>query len=187
MTGTELPELPVNPRPTIIFGLVIVICMLGGFTLWAILAPLAEAVVAGGVVKVDSSRKQIQHLEGGIVKDILVRDGDQVKKGQVLVRLDVTRAAASLAILRDGYDAALAQEARLLAERDDLSEIKFPEILLSRRDDANVSEILKSQNALWEARKSSLEGEVQIIKKQVVQLQDDIQGYQSQVKAKQKD
>lgn len=182
----RLPELPVRPRATILFGLALVLSTLGGFAAWATLAPLAEAVVAGGTVKVDSSRKQIQHLEGGIVKEILVRDGDQVKQGDVLVRLDETRAAASVAILRDGHDAAVAQEARLLAERDDLEALEFPQSLIARADDPKVQGLLKSQAVLWEARRSALEGEVQILEKQVAQLREDINGYQGQISAKTK-
>lgn len=183
-TRDALPELPVSPRATILFGLALVLLSLGGFVLWAAFAPLAEAVVASGTIKVDSSRKQIQHLEGGVVKEILVRDGDQVAQGDVLVRLDETRAAASLAILRDGYDAALAQEARLLAERDDLDGIVFPERMTTRGDDANVAEILKSQTILWEARQSALKGEVQILEKQGAQLRGNIDGYRAQIEAR---
>lgn len=186
ITHDHLPELPVRPRATILFGLAVVLLTLGGFTVWAALAPLAEAVVAGGTVKVDSSRKQIQHLEGGIVKEILVRDGDRVGKGDVLVRLDETRAAASVAILRDGYDAALAQEARLLAERDNLNAVVFPDLLTTRAEDPKVQGLLKSQTTLWEARRSSIEGEIQILKKQVAQLREDITGYQGQISAKTK-
>lgn len=182
-----LPELPVSPRATIVFGLTLVFIALGGFVLWAALAPLSEAVVAGGTIKVDSSRKQIQHLEGGIVKEILVRDGDRVTEGDVLVRLDETRAAASLSILRDGYDAAIAQEARLLAERDGLDEIAFPPQIMARKDEAKALEILKSQNILREARKSALEGEVQILEKQRVQLRGDIAGYGAQAAAKKRE
>jgi HlyD family type I secretion membrane fusion protein len=182
----ESPELPVQPRATILFGFAVVFLMLGGFVIWATLAPLAEAVVAAGTVKVDSSRKQIQHLEGGIVKDILVRDGDRVKHGDILVRLDETRAAASVAILRDGLDEALAQEARLLAERDDLRGIIFHEALLARSGNPKVRGVLDSQRILWEARRAALEGEVQILEKQVAQLQEDILGYQGQIDARTK-
>lgn len=185
--SSEMPMvLPTRSRPTIIFGLVVVLLSLGGFLLWAVTAPLAEAVVASGMIKVDSSRKQLQHLEGGIVKEILVRDGDRVKRGDVLVRLDETRAAASLAILRDGYDSASAQEARLVAERDGLSEIAFPESLLARGKNPNVAEIIKSQRALLDARRSALNGEVQILEQQVAHLREDITGLKAQIGAKQR-
>ena len=180
----DLPELPIRPRATILLGLVVVLLFLGGFSAWAALAPLAEAVVAAGTIKVDSSRKQIQHLEGGIVKEILVRDGDEVRQGDVLLRLDETRAAASLAIVRDGHDTAVAQEARLLAERDAAEAIAFPESLTSRDGDDKISGIMKSQTLLWDARQSALQGEVQILEKQVAQLREDISGYRAQIGAK---
>ena len=180
----DLPSIPTKPRRTIIVGLSVVFLFIGSFVAWASLAPLAEAVVASGTIKVDSSRKQIQHLEGGIVKEILVRDGDEVRQGDVLLRLDETRAAASVAILRDGYDAAVAQEARLLAERDQADTIKFPGGLMSRAGDAKVASIMQSQSALWDARRSALQGEVQILEKQVRQLRDDIAGYEEQITAK---
>ena len=178
------PFLPISPNSTILFGLALVVLFLGGFIAWASMAPLAEAVVASGSIKVDSSRKKIQHLEGGIVKNIFVRDGDAVRKGEVLLRLDETRAAMSVAILRDGYDAALAQEARLLAERDNTDAVLFPQILLDRASNDKVSEFMKSQIELWDARRNSLQGEEKIIQKQIRQLQDDILGYHEQIKAK---
>lgn len=180
----DIPSLPVKPRATIIAGLAVVLLFLGSFVTWASLAPLAEAVVASGTIKVDSSRKQIQHLEGGIVKEILVRDGGKVRQGDVLLRLDETRAAASVAILRDGYDAAVAQEARLLAERDQADAVVFPESLASRAGDEKIASIMKSQSTLWDARRSALQGEVQILEKQVRQLRDDIAGYDEQIAAK---
>jgi HlyD family type I secretion membrane fusion protein len=180
----ELPDLPDNPRTTILFGMAVVFFFLGGFFVWAVFAPLSEAVVATGVMKVDSSRKQIQHLEGGIVKEILVRDGDRVSQDEILLRLDKTRASASLVILQDGYDAAAAQEARLLAERDGLETIAFPHHLTTRADDPKVSGILQSQRALWDARGGSLEGEIEILQKQIAELQEDIGGFKAQIKAK---
>ncbi|WP_200832283.1 HlyD family type I secretion periplasmic adaptor subunit [Cognatazoarcus halotolerans] len=181
------PALPTDPRGTILAGFAVILLFIAIFIGWASLAPLAEAVVASGSIKVDSSRKQIQHLDGGIVKEILVRDGDRVHQGDVLVRLDETRAAATVAILRDGYDAAIAQEARLLAERDQTETLVFPDALTGRGDEVKVSSIMKSQRTLWEARRSELHGEVQIIQKQVRQLRDDIAGYREQIAAKQRE
>lgn len=184
LTTTQIAPLPTQPRATIVFGLIVVCLTLGTFTTWAVLAPLAEAVVATGMIKVDSSRKQIQHLEGGIVKEILVRDGDQVKLGDTLVRLDETRAASSLAILRDAHDAALAQEARLIAERDGLEEIAFPDGLWQRREQPTVAEIINSQIALKDARHSAVQGEVSILNKQVALLYKDIAGLKAQILSK---
>ena len=175
--SNSIPALAVQLAPTILFGFGIIGVLIVGFVVWAAYAPLAEAVVASGIVKVDTSRKQIQHLEGGIVKEILVRDGDRVAQGDVLVRLDETRAAASVAILQDGLNATLAQEARLLAERDDLAEIDFSGLVRGHEEDPKITEFIKSQTVLWDARKSAREGEVQILQKQIAQLKEDIRGY----------
>lgn len=180
----ERLEIPVNARGPIVLGLLIVLVGIGGFIAWAVAAPLAQAVVASAMIKVDSNRKQIQHLEGGIVKEILVRDGDQVSKGDVLVRLDETRAAASLAIVQDGYDAARAQEARLIAERDGLADILFPDELRDRAAYPKIVEILKSQQALYAARQAALTGQVEILDKQIAHLREDIGGLKSQKGAK---
>jgi HlyD family type I secretion membrane fusion protein len=177
-------RIPADPRPTILIGFAVALLSIGGFVGWATFAPLAEAVVASGMIKVDSSRKQIQHLEGGIVKEILVRDGDRVRQGEILIRLDETRAAASLAIVRDGYDAAIAQEARLIAEREGSEYIKFPDTLLARTDDPKVAEIIKAQRAVLDARRQAVSGQTQILEKQVAHLREDISGLKAQISAK---
>ena len=89
-------------RSYVIRGQIVLALLFGGFGLWATLAPLTSAAIAPGVVKVDSYRKTVQHLEGGIVSEILVREGEFVKKGQVLVRLDASDATA-------GFDAFVAR------------------------------------------------------------------------------
>ena len=112
-------DIAAPPRPPvgrlIGFGQFAGVLLLGGFGSWAALAPLSSASMAPGVVKVDSNRKTVQHLEGGIVREILVRDGDMVRQGQVLLHLDALDATAD----RDAARAQLvAQEARLVAQRD---------------------------------------------------------------------
>ncbi len=180
----DIPFVPTQSRQLIVAGWLVIVLGIGGFVGWAVSAPLAQAVVASGMIKVNSNRKQIQHLEGGIVKEILVRDGDQVSQGDVLVRLDETRAAASLVILQDSLNAALAQEARLTAERDGAAELVMPEALRARNADNKVAEILKSQNTLFEARQAALAGQIQILEKQIAHLGEDIGGLKSQKAAK---
>ena len=116
------------PQPTIgvkipvIIGLVIVVLFFVVFVGWAAMAPLGSAAIAPGVVSVEGNRKTIQHLEGGIVSEIRVRDGDHVKQGDVLIVLDATQANASVELVRGRKIAAQALEARLIAERDGLKE-----------------------------------------------------------------
>ncbi len=186
----SIPIIPTNPKKPIIAGLMVIVFAFGGFTAWATLAPLSRAVVSTGVLKVDSSRKQIQHAEGGVVEKIFVRDGDVVRQGSVLVRLDNTKAGATLSILEDNYDAASAQYARLVAERDELDKIQFPQALLSKskliKNSNKVSETIKTEITFFLARRSSLQGQFNIIKKQIVSINKDIAGLNSQKHSKRK-
>ncbi|MCK0505603.1 HlyD family type I secretion periplasmic adaptor subunit [Aromatoleum anaerobium] len=167
-----------------VIGLVILLLSFGLTIAWSTLVPLASAVVAPGVVKVDTSRKKIQHQEGGVIREILVRDGDRVKAGQVLIRLDETRAGASHGIFQAQYDAAIAQLSRLMAERDRLEAIPWPAELLSRKNDPKVAEILRSQESMHAARRASLIGQLEILDKQIAARQNEIQGIAGQRDAK---
>jgi HlyD family type I secretion membrane fusion protein len=120
---------------------------------WASLAPLSGAVVAEGVVRTEGERKTVQHQEGGIVKSILVRDGDHVKAGQVLIVLDNVSPAAELSALQAQYDAEQAKIARLLAERELKDTVTFPAALVSQRKDPRVVETLARESALFAARR----------------------------------
>ncbi len=152
---------------------------------WSSLAPLSSAVVAQGSVKVDSSRKKIQHPEGGVVKAILVKDGSTVKAGDVLVRLDETKAGAAYGVVKGGREVALAAQARLEAERDERSSIVFPKALTSQADEPQIAEILRSQESVFNARRASRIGEVGILERQIGSLRSEIAGLQSQQRSKQ--
>src|SRR3954465_6618474 len=138
--GSSLPAFPFHPlldatiprtRGLMIFGLLVFLIFLVGFGAWAGWAPLAEASVAPGVIKVEGSRRTIQHLEGGIVREILVRDGAKVEAGQVLLRLDVVQSESVLETQRAQRWALLAQDARLAAEMAGVRDIAFPADLLA--------------------------------------------------------
>ena len=165
-------------------GVAIIGLSLGIAVAWSSLAPLSSAVIAQGVVKVDTNRKKIQHLAGGIILGIRVGDGDQVKAGDVLLKLDPTRADASHGVLRAGLDAALAQQSRLFAERDGLALVAYPQTLVERSTAAQVAELIKSQNSLFAARKTSLHGQIDILSKQIAALNDKIKGLAGQQLAK---
>ena len=177
---------PANPRPSIFLGLGVILVGFFGFGAWAAVASIASGVVAPGTVTVDSNRKKVQHLEGGVVRDLLVRDGDVVKAGDILIRLDEIRPQATLAILQTRYDSALASQARLLAEQQDLEKILFPEQLLIRSSEAKVAEILAGQTRLFEARRNSLAGETEILENRITQLQNDVRGIEAQQRAKER-
>ena len=126
------PRTPIGLGPTIFAGVAIVGLFFGGIGVWAATAPLGSAVIAPGTVVVESYRKTISHLEGGIIADILVRDGDVVTNGQQLIRLDNTRAKATLDLLGGRLTTGRALEARLMAERDGDDFIDFGDSLVDR-------------------------------------------------------
>jgi HlyD family type I secretion membrane fusion protein len=165
-------------------GLLMLAATVGAGLLWSTLVPLSSAVVGSGALKVDSSRKRIQHSEGGIVKAILVQDGSSVKAGDVLVRLDETRAGAAHGVVTSGRDVALAAIARLQAERDEKPAIAFPAELMSRAANEQVAEILKAQKSIFEARRSARLGELGILEQQIGALRSEIVGYETQQRSR---
>lgn len=163
-------------RLPVTIGLVVIFLFFGVLGLWAALAPLQSAAIAQGVLSVDSQRKTLQHLEGGIVKEILVREGQKVNAGDELIKLDETQALARLDLLNGRLDAALAQEYRLRAERDGLEAIEFPETLQERMDEDAVREILDGQQNIFAARRLSRDGQVAILERRIEQFGEEIQG-----------
>ncbi|WP_339633254.1 HlyD family type I secretion periplasmic adaptor subunit [uncultured Sneathiella sp.] len=170
-----------NVRGPVLFGLVIIFLFFGAFVGWAAFAPLGSAAIAQGVVSVEGNRKSIQHLEGGIVSEIKVKDGDVVKQGDVLIVLDELQSKASTEIVRSRYATALAQKARLVAERDELAEIEFPEWLMERKDEPNIREAMQGQENIFESRRTSREGQVTILQQKASQLEEEIKGLEGQV------
>jgi HlyD family secretion protein len=152
--------------------------ILGG---WAGCAPLESAAIAPGVVSVDTNRKTIQHLEGGIVKTIHVRDGDVVRKGQDLVTLDSTKAEATLDLVRGRRLAGLALEARLIAERDGNPEIAFPSVLLSALDRPQVAEAVAGQRKIFSTRREALARQVAVLKQRSAQSREEIRGLKGEI------
>jgi HlyD family type I secretion membrane fusion protein len=154
----------------------------GVFGAWAAFAPLESAAVARGVISVETQRKTIQHLEGGIVGEILVRDGDEVTADAILVVLDDTQARATLDLLRGRHSAARALEARLIAERDGAAEIAFPE---DARDsaEADVAELVRAQRNIFTGRRQSIAGQVAIMQQRIAQIQQEIRGLEGQTAA----
>lgn len=168
-------------RGVVGFGLAVVLIAFVGFGGWAATAPLASAIPAPAVLSVKGERKQIQHLEGGIVERILVEEGERVEKGQTLVVLDRVQAGATTARLRLQIDQQLAIQARLRAELADADEIEFPQELLERADtDPKVMDIITAEVDQFNARRESLDGQITILEQRIEQLQDQIRGLQTQ-------
>lgn len=141
-------------------GWIVVIAGVCGFLLWATLAPLDKGVPMSGTVAKESSRKAVQHLSGGTIADILVKDGDVVKAGQVLVRMNNVLVKAQADSTLSQYYTARAAEARLLAERDGKATIIFPPALESAKKDPRVSEVIALQSQLFSSRKLALQSEL---------------------------
>jgi len=184
--GATEDSIPTNDKPERLIGLLILLLAFGGFTTWAMLAPLEGAAVAPGVIAVESARKTVRHLDGGIVSEIRVREGDRVNEGDVLIRLDDTEASAQLEIARGQFLALRAQEARLIAERDDLANIPFPPDLLAADDDPRLAEAIAGEQRVFEERRRSLRGEQQVLEQRRDQLQEQIRGLEALIASKTK-
>jgi HlyD family type I secretion membrane fusion protein len=142
---------------------------------WAAVARLDSAVVATGTISVESYRKTIQHLEGGIVREILVRDGDTVREGDVLVRLDPTRSEATDKTYRQQLALALALEARLLAQRDMQDKVTFPSEVMIFSDDPLISVSIRDNLRQFETRREGLVRAVEVLEKQIGQTNKEIE------------
>ena len=135
-------------RAQLVLGLAILLIFVVGFGLWSVLAPLAEAAIAPGVIKVEGNRRTIQHLEGGIVREILIHDGSKVQAGQVLMRLDDIQSNATVETERAQRWALLAQDARLNAEMARASKITFPADLLASTDPRAIDAVTRPTRAV---------------------------------------
>ena len=175
-TATSEQTAAIGIRGLVITGLVIIGLFFGVFGSWAMLAPLESAAVAMGVVSVDSKRKTIQHLEGGIIEQINVKEGQTVAAGDVLLKLDETQPMASLALFEARYYSELAREARLKAERDNETEIAFPAVLLEQADNPTVQDALEGQQNIFRSRRDAIDGQTAIIQQRIAQIQEENKG-----------
>ncbi|HEX7969952.1 MAG TPA: HlyD family type I secretion periplasmic adaptor subunit [Stellaceae bacterium] len=181
------PPVPATPlartRELVLAGSALVGIFVIGFGTWSAMAPLESAAVASGTVVSESSRKTVQHLEGGIIGAILVHDGDTVTAGQTLIRLDDTKARTTLAALRGQLWDARAREARLVAERDGQSEIGFPPDLLAEQGDTGVQATLAGQQKIFDTRRSLQESKIAAIGERINQVHEEITGHEAEVAA----
>src|SRR5215475_2246132 len=156
----------------------------GGLGGWATTTELSGAVVASGMLVVDSNVKKVQHPTGGVVGELRVRDGVRVSAGDVVIRLDETITRANLAIVIKGIDELTARQVRLEAERDDESELQFPNELTSRMDNPDVSRVVNGERKLFELRRSARAGQKAQLKERIGQLKEEILGLTEQAEAK---
>src|SRR5437868_6888606 len=187
-TAGGTPGSAADPRRAIrrlnVIGLAVVFLLVVGVGGWAAHSELAGAVIAPGVVVVESNVKKVQHPNGGIVGEILVKEGSIVEEGQIVLRLDDTVPRSTLGVLRAQLDELIAREARLLAERDGLEAVAFPEDLLRRRAERSVSTALGGEEKLFDSRRTSRIGQRAQLRERVAQVNEEIGGLSAQLAGK---
>jgi HlyD family secretion protein len=171
-------------RKHVIAGLVVVAVVAGGFGGWASTVEISGALIAPGQIVVETNVKKVQHPTGGVIGELLARDGDVVKEGQILVRLDDTVTKANLAIVTKDLNAALARAARLQAEQSGLDKITFPPQLTKHANDPDVANVMASESKLFEVRVNSRIGQKAQLRERIRQLNEQIDGLTAQENAK---
>ncbi|OYX29283.1 MAG: hypothetical protein B7Y99_13395 [Caulobacterales bacterium 32-69-10] len=164
----------------IIAGAVTVAVFVVGFFVWAALFSISGGVPAPGAVVVENNRKSVQHLDGGVIRQILITEGERVKKGQVLFRMDDTQTQAQVDVLTVQYDSLLAQRARLEAQLADLPAIAFPAELTSRRGDPRVARLMRDQTTLFQAGRAVYASQMGVLGQRTQQMQSRIEGLSAQ-------
>ena len=187
MMTAELKGARRSIRMHLIVGLSSMLVLAGGFGGWASTAQISGALIAPGSVVVDSNVKKVQHPTGGVVGVVRVRDGDVVKAGDIVVRLDETVVKASLAIVVKTLNGLWARAARLEAEQRGLDQIKFPTMLTDRADDPDVRDVMASETKLFEVRVFGRAGQKSQLRERVLQLNEEIAGLTAQEQAKDKE
>jgi epimerase transport system membrane fusion protein len=173
-------DMPTSDRGIRRIGLTIVFVTFGIFGTWAALAPLSNAVHGSGTVTVQNYRKTVQHLEGGIVKELLARDGDLVKQGDPLIVLDESQLSADYESTRNQLIVARYKEARLRAERDGLQAI--PAVQMSGTDSDRAVEALAGEQQVFKARRDSLQGEISVNRERIEQMKQQITGLNDMIR-----
>jgi HlyD family secretion protein len=183
-SGIEIKGAQKSIRLHLIIGLAVVVVLAGGIGGWASTAEISGALIAPGSIVVESSVKKVQHPTGGVVGELRAHDGDLVKAGDVVVRLDDTVTKASLAIVTKNLDGLLARAARLQAEQQGLDKLVFPATLLDRADDPDVKNVMASEAKLFEVRTTGRVGQKAQLRERVTQLREEIAGLEAQTNAK---
>lgn len=174
-------------RCNILAGLAVLAMLVIGVGGWASTTQFSGALIASGSIVVDTNVKKVQHPSGGVIGELRVRDGDRVRAGDIVARLDQTVTRANLAIITKGLDELFARKARLAAERDGAQEIVFPAVLTSRAGDPEIAQIMEGERKLFELRRNSRTGQKAQLHEQAGQLNEEIVGMMAQQTAKRKE
>jgi HlyD family secretion protein len=177
------PSLRAARRP-LAMGCTAAVLLVVGVGGWAAITEISGAVIAAGKLVVDSNVKKVQHPTGGVVGELLAKDGDRVRQGDVVVRLDGTQARTSLAIVTKALDEMETRRARLVAERDGADKVTFPADLVARESEPDVAQAMQSEQRLFELRRAARDGQKAQLAEQVDQLRQQIAGTDEQIAAK---
>lgn len=171
-------------RGPVILGIVALVVLIGGFGTWAYFSSIAGAIIAPGQIEVESNRQAVQHADGGVVQEILVKEGDIVEAGQVLIRLDPTQLISERRIVESQLFELMARRGRLEAERDGAEEISFdPELVSAAADNPDVAAMMDSNRKLFAERHDNLAASIQQLHKRKAQYRAQIEGLDAQFKA----
>ena len=175
------PETHWSARHPLIIGILSLVILLGGFGTWSVLSSISGAVIASGRIEVDRNRQIVQHLDGGIVSEIRVDEGDSVTEGDVLIKLDAKELASQLAIVEGQLFELMARRGRLEAERDEATDITFEvELLQASETNPDVMDLVQGQTRLFLARRDSIARETEQLEKRRSQIQEQITGIKAQ-------
>jgi len=183
-SGSGLQGAQRSIRAHLIIGLTVVAVLAGGLGGWASTQEISGALIAPGQIVVESNVKKVQHPTGGVVGELRAHDGDVVKAGDIVVRLDDTVTKANLAIVTKNLDAAMARGARLEAEQRGLEKIKFPPLLTERAGDPDVISVMASESKLFDVRVNGRTGQKAQLRERIIQLNEEIAGLTAQATAK---
>jgi HlyD family type I secretion membrane fusion protein len=178
-TKNDAEQKKFSPAPYIAAGYITLLLTFGVFGTWAATAPLASAVVSAGTVSVESNRKTVQHLEGGIVSEIVAKEGEIVKPGDVVLKLDPTQAQGTYAVLKNRLSVLRVTEARLNAESASADAIEMPQDLTGSSD-ATVTQAIKLQQTIFDDRKRTRDGQIAILNDRFSQLGEAVNGLDQQ-------
>jgi HlyD family type I secretion membrane fusion protein len=171
-------------RWPMLLGYAVLVLLVGGIGAWSVQARISGAVIASGLIQVENNQQVIQHPEGGVVGEILARDGDVVRAGDIILRLDDRLFQADLSITTNQLNEVRTRKGRLIAERDGAQEITFAQQLLDQSSyDPEVAALMEGQSRLLEARRMSLAQQTTQIEEQIAQARDQIEGVRAQIAA----
>jgi HlyD family secretion protein len=181
-TGLSAPHRSIKAH--LIAGMAAVFLLVAGIGGWAATTEFSGAVIAQGLLVVDTNVKKVQHPTGGVVGELRVHDGKRVQAGEILLRLDETQTRATLAVITSSLDELTARQARLQAERDGAEQVMFPEDLLAREGDPQIARLTTGERKLFETRRTTREGQRAQLTARIAQMQDEIRGNLAQEEAK---